>query len=86
MISGESQLLALSQAGKEVALATDWTQTIVILISLFGCGLWLHIDLINCRSELRQLRKEMRRDLQKFRIDMRRDMQKFRNDMRRGMQ
>jgi len=75
MISGELQFLALSQAGKDVALATDWTQTIVILISLFGCGLWLHIDLMNFRNELRQLRKEMRRDMRQFRNDMRRDMQ-----------
>ncbi len=85
MISGQLQLLALSQAGKDVKLATDWTQTVVILISLFGCGLWLHIDLMNIRNELRHIRKEMRRDMRQVRNDLRREMQNFRNDMRLDM-
>ena len=74
MISGELQLLALSHAGTDVALAMNWTQTIVILISLYGCGLWLHIDLINFRSE-------MRREIRQFRADMQRNMQQLRSDI-----
>ena len=67
MISGEFQILALSQAHKETAMAMDWTQTIVILICIWGCGLRLHIDLINFRNELRREVRQFRADMRLFR-------------------
>ena len=42
----------------------DWTQAIVIVISIWGCGLGLHIELKKNRDQIRQIRSDIRRDRQ----------------------
>lgn len=70
MVSGELQLLALTQAHTETALAMGWAETIVIVISILGCGLWLHIELKKNRDEIRQIRSDLRREMQQRRSDV----------------
>ena len=67
MFSGEMPILALTQAHRETAMVVDWTQTIVILICIWGCGLQLHLDLINNRKEMRRVRREFRAEIRQFR-------------------
>ena len=67
MFSGDLPILALSQAHTETAMVADWTQTIVILICIWGCGLRLHLDLINFREDMRRETRQLRAEIRQLR-------------------